>query len=207
MKKQVNKSHYDFNKYVHKGRWASMWHQLDEVNKLKPNRVLEVGPGPGLFKAAASALGIRVETLDLDPDLAPDHLGSVCKMPFEKNAFDVVCAFQMLEHLPLDMSLVAFSEMERVARNGVVISLPNADIRIPIIIDLPKFGALNFTIPIPRFRRFIHDFDGEHYWEINKNGYTIDKVKSDFIKSSSMRLTRDFRVPENPYHHFFVFQK
>jgi protein-L-isoaspartate O-methyltransferase len=77
MKKQVDKSHYEFGKYVPKPRWASMWHQLDEVIKLNPERVLEIGPGPGLFKALAGAMGIHVETLDLDPDLKPDHAASV----------------------------------------------------------------------------------------------------------------------------------
>lgn len=207
MKKQVNKSHYEFDKYVHKGRWASIWHQLDEVLRLSPNRVLEVGPGPGIFKAAAGALGVRVETLDLDPDLAPDHLGSACKIPFAENTFDVVCAFQMLEHLPLDMSLVAVSEMARVARTGVIISLPDAALRLPVLINIPKIGVLNFTIPLPQLRRPVHNFDGEHYWEINKLGYSLQRIRSELIKSSAMRLTKTFRVPENPYHHFFVFEK
>ena len=54
-KKQVEKAHYEFNSYMSKERWISVWHQLDEIQKLKPENVLEVGPGPGLFKIIAAA--------------------------------------------------------------------------------------------------------------------------------------------------------
>lgn len=71
--KQVNQEHYEFKKYVTKLRWISMWHQLDELMRLRPERVLEIGPGPGLLKATAAQFGVSVETLDLDADLNPDH--------------------------------------------------------------------------------------------------------------------------------------
>lgn len=45
--KQVEKSHYDFTRYMSRARWQSLWHQLDEVLQLHPARVLELGPGGG----------------------------------------------------------------------------------------------------------------------------------------------------------------
>lgn len=207
MQKQVDKSHYEFRKYVHKNRWASMWHQLDEVIKMNPERVLEVGPGPGLFKAAAGALGVHVETLDIDPELKPDHLASVFAMPFKSGAYDVVCAFQMLEHLPFDKSKEAFEEMTRVASKGVVISLPDAAKRWPISIHVPKIGMVSFLIPKPQLVAPRHDFDGEHYWEINKAGYPLKKVTDLFLKVGSVKLVRTFRVQEYAYHRFFIFEK
>jgi len=45
--KQVDKSIYEFNRYMTKERWSSVWYQLNEVQRLKPEKVLEVGPGPG----------------------------------------------------------------------------------------------------------------------------------------------------------------
>ena len=56
--KQVDKGHYDFSSYMDKRRWASNWHQVDEVQRLQPSSVLEVGPGPGVFKAMMRLLGI-----------------------------------------------------------------------------------------------------------------------------------------------------
>lgn len=207
MKKQVDKSHYEFGRYVRKQRLASMWHQLDEVIKLNPARVLEVGPGPGLFKAMAGSLGIQVETLDIDHELQPDHVASVLDIPFEDGAFDVVCAFQMLEHLPFEQSLVAFREMTRVAKNAVVVSLPDAATRWPISIHVPKIGAVQFSIPTPRLRPRRHKFDGEHYWEINKAGYSLRQVTATLKEQARVSLVRTFRVHEDPYHRFFVFLK
>jgi hypothetical protein len=47
--------------------------------------------------------------------------------------------------------------------------------------------------------------DREHFWEINKRGYRLSRVVADFSKY--LPLIRTFRVPENPYHRFFVFSR
>jgi SAM-dependent methyltransferase len=206
MLKQVDKSHYQFGKYVSKSRWASMWYQLDEVIKLNPERVLEIGPGPGLFKAAATVMAVSVETLDIDPELKPDHVASVFEMPFEDGGYNVVCAFQMLEHLPYEQSLVAFKEMCRVANTHVVISLPDASSGWPQTLTIPRIGRINFYVPRLRLRPAVHEFDGEHYWEINKAGYALKKIIDDLIQSGEAELLKTFCTPENPYHRFFVFK-
>lgn len=206
MEPQVAQSHYDFKEYVDKRRWASMWHQLDEVIAQKPNRVLEIGPGPGVFCGVARSLGLEVETLDLDPALEPDHVASVFDMPFETAAFDVVCAFQMLEHLPFEQSLEALTEMSRVARCAVVLSLPDSAVRWPVSIHVPTRGLLQFSIPKPRLRTRPHRFDGEHHWELNARGFSLDFVARSIATATSMSLDKTYRVPENPYHRFFVFR-
>lgn len=203
--KQVEKGHYEFNRYLSKQRWCSVWHQLDEVQKLQPNRVLEVGPGPGLFKTVAATFGISVETLDLDPELKPDHVGSATAMPFSDGSYDVVCAFQMLEHLPYEAALQAFGEMARVSRRHVIISLPDARPVWRYQVHIPKYGPWDFFIPRPLFKASVHVFDGEHYWEINKQGYSLDRVIADFSKR--LKLSKTYRVFENSYHRFFVFER
>lgn len=205
MLKQVEKSHYQFGRYVNKRRWMSMWCQLDEVSKLQPVNVLEIGPGPGIFKAVANSIGLKVETLDIDPELKPDHVASVFQMPFGDGSYDVVCAFQMLEHLPFEDSCKAFREMTRVAKNHVVISLPDAQARWPMSIYIPKFGQWSFSIPKPTLGKKPHVFDGEHYWEINKQGYSVDQVLESLVQECAIDLVKTYRVSENPYHRFFVF--
>lgn len=76
-----------------KERWNSVWHQLDEILKLEPATVLEIGPGPGTFKSIAHSMGLNVKTLDLDPELKTDLLGYPTSLLVPDADFDVVCAF------------------------------------------------------------------------------------------------------------------
>lgn len=205
--KQVDKHHYRFSKYVHKRRWISIYHQLDEVLALEPETVLELGPGPGLFKLLAGHFNIRVETVDLDPDLKPDYVASAEKLPMEKGSYDCVCAFQMLEHLPYEQSQQAFSEMVRVTKKNIVISLPDAKAMWVYSLHIPKVGRKIIHLPRPRFNKVEHKFDGEHYWEINKKGYSLQKIINDFTCERKVSLVKTYRVDEQPYHRFFVFEK
>lgn len=208
MKKQVDKEHYDFSNYMSKRRWCSIWHQLDEVLSLTPENVLEIGPGPGLFKVVASGFGLKVETLDIADDLNPDIVASATDIPLPDQSYDVVCSFQMLEHIPFDMSIDALKEMARVSRRSIVISLPDAEIRWPYSLHVPKYGAKKFLIKRPFLKIKEHQFDGEHHWEINKKGYEL-KVVQEAIGNAlhGFYINKTYRVPENPYHRFFVFSR
>lgn len=204
-KKQVNRSHYRFSKYVDKRRWNSIWHQIDEVSQLNPKNVLEIGPGPGIFKALGHLFGLEIKTLDLDAELSPDYICSVDKMLLPNLSFDVVCAFQVLEHLPYDRSLQALSEMIRVSRRYVLISLPDAKPIYRFLFQLPKKLEFNWLLPRPFSKLKVHHHDGQHYWEINKKGYSLEKIINDF--SSELLLRKTYRVKENAYHRFFLFEK
>lgn len=200
--KQVEKSHYEFQKYVGKPRWTSMWHQLDELMRLSPERVLEIGPGPGVLKKLAGQFGLHVETLDLAADLNPDHVGSVTDMPFEDNSFDVVCAFQVLEHLPYELALQGYREMRRVSRGNLLISLPDAKLVWRYAGYIPQLGKFDWLMPRPFAKPKQHKFDGEHHWELNKRDYPLELIMADFSADDS--VIRTYRVQENPYHRFFV---
>lgn len=204
--KQVDKSHYDFSRYMHKARWNSIWHQIDELASIKPNKTLEIGPGSGTLKAVAKQFELNIETLDIDPELCPDHVGSATAIPLPDDSFDAVCAFQMLEHLHYDESLLAFKEMCRVSRLHILISLPDAKPAWAFKLYIPKLGSRQFLLNRPSFGGAPkHTFDGEHYWEINKESYSIGRLISDLSKNATLQKT--YRVFENPYHRFFVFKK
>ncbi len=203
--KQVDISHYEFQSYLTLQRWCSIWNQLDLTLKCKPNSVLEIGQGLGIFKNVGNLLGLNIETLDLDPSLKPDYVGSITQLPFSDKKYDLVCAFQVLEHLPYEKALHAFNEMLRVSNDTVIISLPDSRVLWRFQIYIPFFGPLNLFFP--RFLRgnIRHEFDGQHYWEINKKGYELRKVISDF--SQNAKLIHTYRVTENTYHRFFIFSK
>lgn len=200
--KQVHSSHYNFHPYMHKARWNSLWHQIDEVIRLNPTKVLEIGPGPGVFKYMANLFGVVVDTLDIDPELKPDFIGSATLMPLQDNSYDVVCAFQVLEHLPYESALQAFGEMVRVSKHHVVISLPDAKPVWRYLLYFPKLGYLDRLVPRPFFFEQRHLFKGQHYWEINKRGYSLEKVSRDLQQYAPVLYS--YRVNENPYHRFFI---
>lgn len=203
--KQVDQEHYRFRSYMTKARWISLWHQLDEVQKLSPRNVLEIGPGPGLFKSVAAMIGIKIETLDIDPGLLPDFVAEATAIPFPDSSFDIVCAFQMLEHLPYEVSLEAFREMARVSRRNVLISLPDAQPVWRYLVHIPRFSTFDFLIPHPFRRGGKLEDDREHYWEINRKGYPLSRIVEDF--SNVVPLENTYRVHENSYHRFFVFSR
>ena len=58
-------------------------------------------------------------------------------------------------------------------------------------------------IDVRRRRWHPHKFDGEHYWMLGKRGSDVEDLVT-LIGESGFRIVRDFRVVENPYHHFFV---
>lgn len=205
--KQVEASHYDFMRYMHPRRWQSIRQQVAEVSSFSPKSVLEIGPGPGVFKAIVETLGVKVETVDVDPELRPTHVASATHLPVSDNAYDVVCAFQVLEHLPYDESLIALQEMVRVAKRAVIVSIPNSRKRFRYIIQIPKVGDIVVLLRVPRLRAVSHIFDGEHHWELEKAGFPLNRIKRDFCSAADLPLLREYVFNGNPYHHFFVFEK
>jgi len=204
--KQVSCSHYEFNRYMDQKRWASLWHQLDEILQMKPKKVLEIGTGTGVLGALLKHYGVDYFSVDIDPELRPDYVAPVTDLPLEDNSFDVVACFQVLEHLPFDQFSFAIRELVRVSRDRLVISLPDAKTLWSYRFYIPKKGMVQIDLPRPRLRPKKHVFDGEHYWEINTLGFPINKI-SQAIKENGANIIKNYRSPDNTYHRFFVLDK
>jgi SAM-dependent methyltransferase len=186
-----------------KSRFASYWHQIDEVLATAPRSVLEVGKGAGVFISTLKQQNVRAYSLDFDSRLNPDVVASVLDLPFHDGAFDVVASFQTLEHIPYESLPKALSEIRRVSRRFVVLSLPDKSRAYRISLQLPIFGELKLLYPMPRFKPYPQVFDGQHYWEIGKDGFPLKRVMADLI-AAGLTPIKTFRVFENPYHRFFV---
>ncbi len=63
-------------------------------------------------------------------------------------------------------------------------------------------GTLALRPPVPH-EPWRHEFDGEHYWELGTEGYPVERFTA-AARAAGFQVDRDFRVPENPWHHFFT---
>lgn len=91
----------------------------------RPARALDVGAGRGAFAAELRALCGNVVALDVDREAlaacraagrAGAVLGDSARLPFADHSFDLVCLFDVLEHLDDDRA--ALREVRRVLRPG-----------------------------------------------------------------------------------------
>lgn len=204
MEKQVERGHYDFRKYGHLSRWVSYYHQLDEVLAIQPENVLEVGVGDKVFGSyLKNNTNVEYRSLDIAEDLDPDVLGSVEEIPLPDGSFDVVVAFEVLEHLPFERFEAALKEIARVSRTHVIISLPHFGPPLKLGFKVPFVREIEVACKVPFAKK--HEFNGQHYWEIGKRGYSPKKIKK--ILSKYFVLKRDYIPYGSQYHHFYILEK
>ena len=200
------KSHYAA-RYVRGGRLFSYAHQMNAVLEHEPKTVLEIGPGPGMVTAALRAIGIAVTTVDIQPELEPDVVASVTNLPFDDDLFDVAMCCQVLEHLPFDQFAPAMTELSRVSRQAVVISLPDCTpfyglwTRLPILGVTGVAGSRNQD-PGTEWKHRKFETDG-HYWEIGYREVTLRRLL-DTLRNAGFADVKSWRVRENSYHRFVV---
>lgn len=206
MKPQVNPRQYDKQTYDSKERFASYWHQIDEILSLGPENSLEIGIGNGFVSKHLKSKGLNVKTIDIDERLKPDVVGNVLQIPFIDNTFEIVACYELLEHLPYESFLEALKEIHRVSRKYTVLSLPDVTTVYRFNVELPRSRPIKKLIPHPFPRPAKHIFDGEHYWEIGKIGYHLKKIKND-MENVKYTILKTYRVFEFYYHRFFLLEK
>ena len=206
----ITKSHFFSLSYNSQDRWLGYWHQINEVLKLQPRKVLEVGIGNALVSTYLSASGINVTTVDINKNLKPDIVASVLNLPLRDDSFDLVLVAEVLEHLPFNEFISALSEIKRVTRKYALISLPDSrHTLINLGVKIPFIKRINIFLKIPSFKKHIFDeisLYGRHYWEMGKRGYSVRKVK-DSIKENSFKIISDFVPFDTPGTHYFILEK
>lgn len=201
--KQVDKDAYSFEKYAEEERFVSYQAQLAEIMRAKPASIMEVGVGDQVVgQYLKNNTPIAYTGVDIADDVGADVIAPVTQLPFEDNSFDVSCAFEVLEHLPFDQFQPALTELARVARTHVLLSLPHFGPMLSFAFKIPFLPRvrLAYKIPFPKE----HAFNGQHYWEIGKRGYSIARIRAELRKHG--RIVSDFVPFESPYHHFFTLE-
>lgn len=204
---QVSPGFYNCETYDTRQRWLSYWYQIQAINRAKPKSILEIGCGQGLLSHyLRHNLGINVTTIDIDTSLMPDITGDVrlLRENFEPNSFDLVCAFQVLEHIPFDEFIPALRQMREVSRETVLLSLPHCGYNLHVRLWL-KNHQFAIGRRVTPFKPSSWVFNGQHYWEIGASESSLKRVVS--MIRSVLKIKTHYFCPDYPYHYFFECHK
>ncbi|GMU25358.1 methyltransferase domain-containing protein [Patescibacteria group bacterium] len=202
---QVEAKHYFRPRYIHKERWINYWYQLQAIFESKASRILEIGIGNGLVLDTLRKVGIHVETVDIDPSLHPDIVASAVRLPMQNEAYDFVLCAEVLEHLPPDQVKAALEEIFRVTRDCALITLPYAGSCITFTFKIPLLKKSEWILKIPHFWKK-HVFDGQHYWEVGKQGF-LQKDIQKMVEETGFLVQRMSTHSDDPSHLFVLLKK
>ncbi len=215
---------YGYALNLREERFLSYFYQLKEVLALPRSRcqsILEIGRGLGVFQALAKNFQYKVTALDLDRKTAPDVLADIRKLPFKENSFDMVCAFEVLEHLPYDQFRVVIEGMAKCARNYLFLSLPA---RVNDVFWQVRFRGLqrflkSFSFEMQIFKTLPlrskdidvnpltarEDRHNPHYWEVNRRSYPKQRIWTD-LRECGLEILKEFHNPHYSFHYFILCQ-
>lgn len=186
--KQVDRSHYWNESYLCRERFLHYREQFIAVLKLNPSSVLEIGPGAGLLSSMLKCFCGKVVTVDFAEDLNPDIVADIKSVPLEDASFDVVCSFQMLEHIPWNEVADAVREMARIAKKYVLFSVPDNNMMRTPVVSI-RVTLLNHSIGYSLTRKSHNGVSNpkEHHWEIGVNGASREAIE-EIINKTGMTL-------------------
>ena len=95
-------------------RFISYHYQIEEVLKAQPDKCLEIGVGNKTVANYIKQCGINIDTCDFDPDLEPDFVADIRKLPLEDKTYDMTLACEIIEHIPWEDVPTALKELQRV---------------------------------------------------------------------------------------------
>lgn len=184
MEVQVAPAHYIKEKYLSLHRFISYFYQIDAVRLAKGNTILLIGVGDNVIPDLLRKFpNYTVTTVDIDEALVPDIVADVRKLPFPDASFDVVCAFEILEHLPFEETEKAIKEIARVAKRTVLVSVPHRRSGFELVFRFPyarsvlknSYARITALFPV-RFPGFI--VSTQHHWEIDGRCMTLKRFRN-----------------------------
>ena len=202
---QVERDHYFRDSYFTHDRWASYWYQISSIKQLKVSSVLEIGVGNGVVADILRKFGMEVTSLDIDQTLQPDIVGSVIEMPIPDESFDIILAAEILEHIRWEDVPTALREAYRASKGYALITLPHSGYTFAMIWKFPLIVWKFWIWKLPHFWK-THQFNGEHYWELGKKGFSTAVIRKEFEKAGFEILSAR-RHADDPAHYHFLLKK
>ena len=199
--------------------WLSVYYQLQIPAMLDDvHSVLEFGPGRGLMGAVMRHYGLSYKCADVvDMGSKPDFLSSIKGFKSDET-FDLVCAFQTLEHNPPEDFEVHLKKMAQISNKYIYVSLPYYGrwCGFNLNINIPKFRKnLTKILTWPRFKkdaRLIAQYRKSkepyrhHWFEVGDKGFSKSDIK-EIVKECGLKVVKDFHVTTYPYHYFILLER
>jgi len=97
------------------------------------NRILDVGCGDGRLSKAIRQnrecflVGFDLSITALGKLSGPKVCGSAARMPFPDQSFELIVSTEMMEHLPEEIYGEVLKEISRVAKDFILITVPNGE--------------------------------------------------------------------------------
>ncbi|MCB9805880.1 class I SAM-dependent methyltransferase [Candidatus Nomurabacteria bacterium] len=209
MGKQVDSDYYFKDKYLTLERFISYFYQIRTIRKnLDKGKILFIGPGDRVVSDYLKKNpNYEIVTFDIDADLEPDVVGDVRHLPFSLDEFDLVVAFEVLEHIEYKYFEPVLSELKKISKNKVIISIPYRMTSFEFIFKFPGIRSLlhkdylrlAFDIPL-RFPGFA--VSTQHYWEIDNGEFPIYRIRKSL--KTSFNIQKEERPVLDRYHVFLT---
>ncbi|MCA9486790.1 class I SAM-dependent methyltransferase [Candidatus Woesearchaeota archaeon] len=203
--------HYTLQTYDTAQRFASYHKQLELLFRIyKPaDKVLEIGAGSQVFASYLKEKKVDIKTADFDENVHPDILADIRKLPCSDEEFDIVCAFQILEHLPYEESLKALQELHRVTKKYLLLSVPYSCIYFGVnfYVGLPFFDKTpNLQLRLPNFWLKANSGNKQHYWELGRKNFPKRRILKD-LKKIGFEIEKKGSIFFNKKHYFITCRK
>ncbi len=131
-------------------RLLSYRYQLVYATRAAHASVLVIGKGDGLVPGFLRSLGANVLTADINRTLRPDIISDVRQLSLVDAAVDMSMCCQVLEHLPFDQFRAALTELRRVTRLHLILSLPDVRRHWRVRLEAGSF-VIDCQGSLPRF--------------------------------------------------------
>ncbi len=218
-----SKEFYILNKWKNSSPlfvWITYWYQLNSIINLNPGKILEIWVWSNILSSNIKLNWYNITTFDHDETLKPDIVWDFIDLPFNDNEFDLIACFEVLEHVPIEDSILALKEMYRVSKKNLIISVPYSCFYLNFSFSNFYCTLLNktysffwwtpheprcFTIKIPFF--FLNKTSCKyHYWEIWQKWYS-KKIFNEILKRVWFKILKTFHNPFYPYHYYIILEK
>ena len=206
-------------KFLNEAHFFSYYLQMKKIYDLKVKSVCEIGPGENFIQKYMKSLDIKYDTMDIFKESNPTYLSTLEDFDISTidNKYEMVAAFQMLEHSNYDNFKANLQKMKNMSSKYIYISLPYS---------CNKF-SFSFNIQLGQNKRFKKSLEliwptnkanrkyrkeymiqfpwAIHYFEIGRKGFPKNKVLDD-IQSVGLTILETFHS-QNSYHYFILAEK